>query len=174
MTDISKKVSVLFVCLGNICRSPTAHGVFRNLVIQAGLEDKVEIDSAGNIIESEKDFSGNIVPSVPKNNLFLSLSYAHSIFKNITGFAKFSFLGISGLWVDDANTDKTKSYQLLNSVLGLDMKFGKLNIMMSGGMNNMLDEVYVGFTNTNSSDKRYYEAGEPRNYFLSLNVGYRF
>ncbi len=47
MADMSKKVSVLFVCLGNICRSPTAHGVFRSLVIQAGLEDKIEIDSAG-------------------------------------------------------------------------------------------------------------------------------
>ncbi|NPA72282.1 MAG: low molecular weight phosphotyrosine protein phosphatase [Gammaproteobacteria bacterium] len=44
---MSKKVSVLFVCLGNICRSPTAHGVFRNLVIEAGLEDQIEIDSAG-------------------------------------------------------------------------------------------------------------------------------
>lgn len=47
MSDKSKKVSVLFVCLGNICRSPTAHGVFRKLVSQAGLEDQIEIDSAG-------------------------------------------------------------------------------------------------------------------------------
>ncbi len=47
MADMSNKVSVLFVCLGNICRSPTAHGIFRNLVIQAGLEDRIEIDSAG-------------------------------------------------------------------------------------------------------------------------------
>jgi protein-tyrosine phosphatase len=40
-------VKVLFVCLGNICRSPTAEGVFRHVVIRAGLEDKIEIDSAG-------------------------------------------------------------------------------------------------------------------------------
>ncbi len=40
-------VRVLFVCMGNICRSPTAEGVFRNLVIQHGLETSVEIDSAG-------------------------------------------------------------------------------------------------------------------------------
>ena len=38
---------VLFVCMGNICRSPMAHGVFRHLVRQAGLEDVVKIDSAG-------------------------------------------------------------------------------------------------------------------------------
>lgn len=40
-------VKVLFVCMGNICRSPTAHGVFRRLVADAGLAHRVEIDSAG-------------------------------------------------------------------------------------------------------------------------------
>lgn len=40
-------MKVLFVCLGNICRSPTAEGVFRQKVRQAGLEDRIEIDSAG-------------------------------------------------------------------------------------------------------------------------------
>ncbi len=43
----SSKVKVLFVCMGNICRSPTAHGVFRHLVRESGLEHLVEIDSAG-------------------------------------------------------------------------------------------------------------------------------
>ena len=38
---------ILFVCLGNICRSPTAEGVMRSLVAQAGLEDSIELDSAG-------------------------------------------------------------------------------------------------------------------------------
>lgn len=42
-----KKVSVLFVCMGNICRSPTAHGVFRHLVQEQGLSDSIYIDSAG-------------------------------------------------------------------------------------------------------------------------------
>ena len=40
-------MKVLFVCLGNICRSPTAEGVFRQYVEQAGLSDKITIDSAG-------------------------------------------------------------------------------------------------------------------------------
>ena len=43
----NEKVSVLFVCMGNICRSPTAHGVFRKLVEEAGLQDRIEIDSSG-------------------------------------------------------------------------------------------------------------------------------
>ena len=40
-------MKLLFVCLGNICRSPTAEGVMRSLVREAGLEDRIEIDSAG-------------------------------------------------------------------------------------------------------------------------------
>jgi protein-tyrosine phosphatase len=42
-----RAVRVLFVCLGNICRSPTAEGVMRSLVREAGLEDRIELDSAG-------------------------------------------------------------------------------------------------------------------------------
>ena len=41
------KVKVLFVCMGNICRSPTAEGVFRKLVKDEGLAKVIEIDSAG-------------------------------------------------------------------------------------------------------------------------------
>ncbi|WP_455210349.1 low molecular weight protein-tyrosine-phosphatase [Kaarinaea lacus] len=40
-------VKVLFVCMGNICRSPTAEGVFAKLVHEAGLAEAIEIDSAG-------------------------------------------------------------------------------------------------------------------------------
>jgi protein-tyrosine phosphatase len=42
-----KKVNVLFVCMGNICRSPTAEAVFRKQVKAAGLEKIIHIDSAG-------------------------------------------------------------------------------------------------------------------------------
>lgn len=41
------KISVLFVCLGNICRSPLAEGIFRDKVKKAGLEDEFLIDSSG-------------------------------------------------------------------------------------------------------------------------------
>ncbi|KKL83807.1 hypothetical protein LCGC14_1971070, partial [marine sediment metagenome] len=44
---MSKPANVLFVCLGNICRSPTAEGVFRKLVARAGLQDQIQIDSCG-------------------------------------------------------------------------------------------------------------------------------
>lgn len=41
------QVSVLFVCLGNICRSPSAEGVFRHLASEQGLADHLRIDSCG-------------------------------------------------------------------------------------------------------------------------------
>ena len=41
------KVKVLFVCMGNICRSPTAHGVFEQLIKDEKLTERLEIDSAG-------------------------------------------------------------------------------------------------------------------------------
>lgn len=41
------KVKVLMVCMGNICRSPLAHGRFQALVEEQGLADRIQIDSAG-------------------------------------------------------------------------------------------------------------------------------
>lgn len=46
MTE-EKRIRVLFVCLGNICRSPMAEAVFRHLIKEAGLEHRVDIESAG-------------------------------------------------------------------------------------------------------------------------------
>ncbi|KAK8480742.1 hypothetical protein V6N13_145206 [Hibiscus sabdariffa] len=45
----TKPFSLLFVCLGNICRSPAAEGVFRDIVEKKGLDSKFNIDSAGTI-----------------------------------------------------------------------------------------------------------------------------
>lgn len=49
MSDVSdpSRTSVLFVCLGNICRSPLAEGIFTHLVDQRGLSDQFHIDSCG-------------------------------------------------------------------------------------------------------------------------------
>jgi len=40
-------LKILFVCLGNICRSPTAHGIFEKMVVDAGLQESIMVDSAG-------------------------------------------------------------------------------------------------------------------------------
>jgi len=47
MSLSTNKIRVLMVCLGNICRSPTAEAMLRKKVHEAGLDDRVEVDSAG-------------------------------------------------------------------------------------------------------------------------------
>ncbi len=49
MSASSAMVQVLFVCMGNICRSPTGEGVFRHYVMKMGREGSIGIDSAGTI-----------------------------------------------------------------------------------------------------------------------------
>ncbi len=134
----------------------------------------VSVDSVGNIVESEDDYSGRIVPSVPRNNLFMALTYGQYITKNIDLFCKLSYNSVSGLWVDDANSDKTNGYNLLNALAGIDFRISKFSLVVSGGVNNIFDEVYVGFVNTNSAERRYYEPGEPLSFHAQINFGYRF
>ena len=45
-TTLAMTTRVLFVCMGNICRSPIAEGIFRSLIRQAGLEEVVTVASA--------------------------------------------------------------------------------------------------------------------------------
>ena len=66
-------------------------------------------DSTGTIIRTNRDFSWKYEPNVPKNYLNISLLYHHPIGKKINLFAKLSYSGMSGLWVDDGNSDKTTS-----------------------------------------------------------------
>ena len=47
MEEVNSKYKVLFVCLGNICRSPAAQGIFEHIVRENGMQDRIEADSAG-------------------------------------------------------------------------------------------------------------------------------
>ncbi|HCY75554.1 MAG TPA: hypothetical protein DHV28_06500 [Ignavibacteriales bacterium] len=134
----------------------------------------IDIDSLNQIETSAKDFSGNFVPSVPKHNFLVGLEYRHQLTPYLNGFVKGVYQSISGMYVNDANSDQTEGYQILNSTLGLEMFMGNFNILLSGGLNNILDQKYVGFININSSNGRFYESGEPQTFFASLKFGYVF
>ncbi|MGB5287606.1 MAG: TonB-dependent receptor [Ignavibacteriaceae bacterium] len=121
-----------------------------------------------------QNFSNNEVPSVPMHNFFIALAYNHSFTSQITGFIRGSMRYVTGMWVDDANSDKTTDYTNLNAGIGFDMLFGNFNILISGGINNIADKVYVGFININSSNGRFYEPGEPQSFYGGINFGYAF
>jgi outer membrane receptor for ferrienterochelin and colicin len=76
------------------------------------------------------------------------------------------------MYVNDKNSEKTDSYSLLNFMIGVDQRFGKLNVLLSTGVNNIFDKRFVGFININSTTGRFYELGEPRMYFVNINIGY--
>jgi iron complex outermembrane receptor protein len=134
----------------------------------------ISVDSVGEISTSAGDFGGNIVPSIPKYNLLFGLEYKHQLVQNLYGFVKGTIQSFSGMFVNDANSAETEGYNLLNSTLGFEMFLGNFNILLSGGINNLLDQKYVGFININSSTGRYYETGEPRTVFAALKFNYIF
>lgn len=133
-----------------------------------------EVDSLGDIVNIDRDYSGNAVPSVPRHNLFLSLAYEPRLSANLTGFVKGSYRYVSGMFTDDYNSEKSDSYDIYGATLGVDLHFNRFNLLISGGVDNMFDEVYVGFININSASLEFYEAGAPRNYFGGVNLGYTF
>lgn len=73
------KVSVLFVCMGNICRSPTGEGVFQAYVSAQGNADKIHIDSAGTIAYHE----GNSADARMKNVAAKRNYQLHSIARKV-------------------------------------------------------------------------------------------
>ncbi len=128
-------------------------------------------NTAGDTIR-DKNFSGKEVPSVPKHNFITSLSYERPITENLTGFVKSSFQYVSGMFANDENSVKSGGYQIATATIGTDLMLGKLNVLCSAGINNAFDKRYVAFININSDRKEFFETGQPRNFFASLNFAY--
>lgn len=123
---------------------------------------------------TSQNYAGNYAPSVPQHNLFFAASYTHMFTPEITGFIRGSARYVSGMYVNDANSQKSDDYTTLNAGIGLDMVFGKFNLLLSGGVNNIADQVYAAFITINSTNGQFYEAGEPRNFYAGINFGYAF
>ncbi len=80
-------VKVLFVCLGNICRSPMSEGVFRGLVEEQGLSDKIQVDSCGTgSFHTGEPPDDRTIAACAQRDIDVSKSYARQIreadFKN--------------------------------------------------------------------------------------------
>lgn len=107
-------VSVLFVCLGNICRSPTAEVVFRDRVRAAGLEEHILIDSAGT-----GDWHIGRAPDPRTQDAAATRGYDMSRLRarqvSVDDFAKFDVV----LAMDDANLADLAAMQPANSPVTL-------------------------------------------------------
>ena len=134
----------------------------------------VKLDDQDSLITADQDFSQNHVPSIPENNIFVALSFEKFITAAVTGYAQLKYAAVSGMYVDDANSEGTEAFQIVGLTLGLDGTFGAVNTLFSMGINNLFDERYVSFININSTDQRFYEAGAPRNYFATLKFALNF
>ena len=84
-------IKVLFVCLGNICRSPTAEGALRRHIETEGLHDKIEVDSAGTSgwhIDEPPDKRAQVVAK----QRGINLSYLRSRKVNSADFKNFDYI----------------------------------------------------------------------------------
>lgn len=147
---------------------------FSDFVYRRYLARSIEFDARGNLQILDREFSGNGVPSVPRHNLSLSLALEHKFSRRVTGFTKAGFRHVSAMWVDDRNTEKNPAFSLANLTIGLDVWFRPFNLLISGGINNLFNRTHAAFININSARKEFYEAGEPRHYFINVNLGYAF
>lgn len=132
----------------------------------------LSLDGNGNLLQTLKDYSGKEVPSIPKHNLGFSVYYDAALTKDLSGFANIKYNYMEGMYVNDGNTEKTNSYNLVNINTGLNYNLGPFGFVLSAGVQNLTDVQYVGFININSTSNRYYEAGAPRSYYGSLSINY--
>ncbi len=98
---------ILFVCMGNICRSPAAEGVLKSLINRNGLKDKILVDSAGTIDYHEGEFPDIRMIEVAEERGYKLNHKARQILKS--DLEKFDYI----ITMDD---------QIYTSVKRLDLK----------------------------------------------------
>jgi iron complex outermembrane recepter protein len=127
-----------------------------------------------NLVTRLRDYSGNTVPSVPQQLVNTEVIYRYPLLNFMKIFLKGNHIFAGSMYVNDSNTETAKSYSLINGTVGFDFYFNPFNILLTGSVNNITDEVYTGFININSANRRFYEPGEPRSYYMALRFNYIF
>jgi protein-tyrosine phosphatase len=131
------KVSVLFVCLGNICRSPTAHGLFQYYIDQANLGSSILVDSAGTGSWHEGEPPDSRAQSVALNRGY-DISHLRGRSVESNDFFNFDYM----LAMDDQNLQFLEKIKPANyhCELGLFLKIAN-NRVSDCSMNNKIMQV---------------------------------
>lgn len=106
-------VKVLFVCLGNICRSPAAEGVFETMVSKAGLQDKIKVDSAGTGGWHVGEMADSRMRSAAKRRGFVLKSIGRQL--TLADFKYFNYI----IAMDNNNYEGCRSVQPLQGTAQL-------------------------------------------------------
>ncbi len=160
------KISVLFICLGNICRSPTAQGLFQYYVDQANLADSILVDSAGTgswhegeapdsraqLVALNKGYDiSHLRGRSVENNDFLSFDYMLAMDDQNLYFLENMkpdnyhgglglFLKIANNRVEDCSTDN-KIMQVPDPFYGDSAHFEKAIALIDYGSKNLLAKI---------------------------------
>ncbi len=127
---VTKTKNILFVCMGNICRSPAAEGIMKKLVKDEGLENRISIDSAGTIgYHTGEGPDSRMIKHASKRGY--SLTSKARKFNPAEDFEKFDYI----LTMDDDNYSDIK-YSDKNNIYA-----GKVFRMVDFGVNIKADEV---------------------------------
>ena len=122
-------INVLFVCLGNICRSPTAHGVFEEIVNQHNLQHRIIVDSAGTA-------GWHIGKAPDSRSCSTALDYGYDLSAlrsrkvSLSDFSKFDYI----LAMDQSNFEDLKDIEP-------DAYQGTLSLLLDYADNSNLQEV---------------------------------
>ena len=122
MIIVMNKVSVLFCCMGNICRSPTAEAVFRRKIDDAGLGEKITVDSVGT-----HDYHIGDPPDLRTQKVAMQRGYDMSMLRGrqveVADFSRFDYV----LAMDNANMSILHKMcpQIYQDRLGLFLQFAR-------------------------------------------------
>lgn len=125
-------------------------------------------------VELNQDFSGNQLTGVPKFIYSSQLNFE----SNLGLYAFFSYNYVGEIPIRDDNSIYSNAYQLVHTKIGYKtILINTFELDLFAGLNNMFNEKYasmllinaVGFGN---NSPRYYYPGEPRNYYLGINLKY--
>ncbi|MCB0276804.1 MAG: TonB-dependent receptor, partial [Calditrichaeota bacterium] len=149
---------------------------FSDFVYDQYVASSIEFDDQGQLVTTDENYSGNIVPSVPRHLFFGALTLERQVLPALTVFTRYQLRGVDKLYVDDRNSDFAESYLISGLSGGLELSRylssgGLFNLGITAGVHNLSDVVHAAFININSTNGQFFEAGQPRQLYLSARMG---